>query len=85
MPVVTEAATVEQFRITEGAEYLFASAIPPGCKGHRYRVIGFLKEVPSGQQKVLVQALTGPDTGLRFSCTLANFATRYQPAPEVQP
>lgn len=70
------------FRIREGAEYLYTVLLPRGCLGHRYRVLAFILDVPSLQQKVLVQALTGPDAGLLFSVSPANFATRYEPVPE---
>lgn len=72
-------------RIIKGCEYRYTGGLPVGCRGHHYLVEDFILDVPSRQNKVLVLALTGPDKGLRFSCTLDNFAHRYEviqaPAP----
>ena len=65
--------------IVLGADYLFTGPYPAGCRGHRYRVLGFPMGVPEYQQKVYVRALTGPDRGKSFVCSEANFATHYQP------
>ena len=73
------------FVIVKGGEYLYNSAIPPGCKGHRYRVLGFPREEPAGQVKVLVEALTGPHAGRAFTVTQNNFWTRYVYAPVISP
>lgn len=74
---------VTTFRIVKGADYIYTAELPSGCKGQRYRVLDFVLDVPSYQQKVLVKALTGKDKGLRFTCTEMNFARRYKPASEV--
>lgn len=73
----------EPFRIPEGSEWVYTAPAPAGCSGHRYRVLGFVVHVPTYQQQVLVEALTGPDRGLRFTCTPHNFSTRYQPVGPV--
>lgn len=67
------------FRIVVGAEYTY-HGLPLNCQGHRYQVLALVLDVPSYQQKVLVQALSGPDEGLLFVCSPANFSTRYRPA-----
>lgn len=69
----------EGFRITVGATYLYACSSPAGCQGKRYRVARFVLAVPSYQWQVLVEALEGPDKGLWFTCSEANFASRYRP------
>lgn len=69
------------FTITKGADYIYQANNPPGCKGCRYRVKGFVLYVPVGQELVLAQALEGPHKGLLFVCSQNNFATRYLPAP----
>ena len=71
----------EVLKIQEGSEYVYTGALPKGCAGHRYRVLKFVLDVPSYQQKVLVEALTGRDKGLWFVCSLQNFSLRYTPAP----
>lgn len=68
---------VVEFRIVVGAEYIYASGFPLGVRGHRYKVLGLVVDVPSYQEKVLVEALTGPDKGLQFVCSPSNFSTRY--------
>lgn len=67
----------ERFRIVEGAEYIYTGSAPTACRGHRYRVLRFAPLVPVYQQLVVVEALTGPDQGLWFCVTPANFSTRY--------
>jgi len=62
--------------------YLYCSAIPPGCKGHAYHLHGFVLDIPSRQQKVLVECLSGPDKGLLFVCSRENFRLRYKPRDE---
>ncbi len=64
--------------IVAGAEYLYTSPYPSGCEGKRYQLHRFIIDVPSNQQKVLVEALDGPDKGLWFTCSPANFAVRYK-------
>ncbi len=64
--------------IVEGAEYTYEAAIPAGCMGQRYKLHREVIDVPSYQRKVLVEALTGKDRGLFFTCTLQNFALRYK-------
>jgi hypothetical protein len=71
------------FVIRAGDVYLYTGAEPVACRGHRYLVAGFVVDVPVYLEKVLVEALSGPDTGLRFTVSPANFATRY--VPEVAP
>lgn len=64
--------------------YEYASEKPEGCRGHHYRVHRSVLSVPTYQHMVLVEALDGPDTGLWFVCSLANFAPRYR-LLEAQP
>ncbi len=64
--------------IIAGAEYVYLSNLPVGCEGHRYKVHRFILDVPSYQQKVLVEALSGNDKGLWFACSPANFVRRYK-------
>lgn len=67
------------FTITRGQTYIYARGFPHNCIGFRYRVVQFVVDVPSYQRKVLVRAVDGPDQGLLFCCTEANFASRYRP------
>jgi hypothetical protein len=67
--------------IRPGKEYLYTHPIPTGCQGHRYRVLRFVPAVPVMQWVVLVECLSGPDEGLWFTVTFANFATRYELVP----
>jgi hypothetical protein len=71
--------------IVVGAFYSYSGAIPPGCHGHRYRVLGFVLDVPVNVQKVLVEAQTGPDAGLLFVCSPINFSLRYIPEKPEEP
>lgn len=64
--------------IIAGRRYTYTAEIPRGCAGQEYRVHRFVLDVPSYQQKVLVEALTGNDAGLWFVCSLENFARRYK-------
>ncbi len=61
-----------------GATYRYLCDHPSNCKGHLYRVLSEVLDVPSYQKKVLVLAVSGPDEGLLFTCSLANFAVRYE-------
>jgi hypothetical protein len=64
--------------ITENAEYIYQAGFPANCRGHRYRVVRVdVLLVPAYAKVVLVEALTGPDKGLLFVCSEANFASRY--------
>lgn len=75
-----------EFRIVVNEIYIYASAIPKGCKGHRYLVEGLSHQEPSKQQLVSVLCLTGPDKDKRFCVTPANFSTRYEDRfPVVEP
>lgn len=74
----------EPLKIIEGKVYEYIKESPKGCKGCLYRVLKFILDVPSYQQKVLVEALTGPDRGLWFTCTPANFSLRYAPSKEAE-
>jgi hypothetical protein len=64
-----------------GGLYTYQASHPPGCAGHLYRLHRFVLDVPSRQTKVLVEAKTGADKGLWFTCSVANFCTRYRYAP----
>lgn len=67
--------------ITPG-DYVYTGGLPAGCAGHRYRVHRRIIDVPTFQVKVLIETLTGRDAGLWFTCSLANFARRYEPVKE---
>lgn len=64
--------------IREGEEYIYAGEEPKGCKGHRYRVVRFVLDVPTYQRKVLVECLSGADKGVWFVVSPANFSSRYE-------
>lgn len=72
----------EDFVIVFGLEYIYRSGNPVKCHGFRYRPLREVLDVPSYQQKILVEALNGPDRGLYFTCSPANFANRYVLAPQ---
>ncbi len=65
------------YKIVENGIYTYISTIPSGCLGHKYKVHRLVTDVPSYQQKVLVEALAGHDKGLWFVCSLQNFSVRY--------
>ena len=73
------------FRIIEGQEYTYTSVYPANCTGHTYRVLRFVSAVPSYQEQVVFEAVTGPDKGKWFVCSLHNFSTRYAPAEKETP
>src|ERR1700677_16716 len=64
--------------IVEGATYVYTADWPKGCQGKRYKVLFFVLDVPVYAEQVCVEALEGPDAGLRFTCSPQNFATRYE-------
>lgn len=66
--------------IRVGAEYTYIAEQPKPCQGHRYRVLRVVLAVPAYQEQLLVEALTGPDRGLWFTCSPANFSSRYKEA-----
>lgn len=72
-------AIASGFRIVEGRVYKYNGGIPPGCKGGLYRVVKFVIDVPSYQEKVVIRCVLGKDKGLWFVCTPDNFARRYEP------
>lgn len=74
-----------RFGILSRAVYLYTAEIPAGCKGHRYRVLAFIRQEPVKQQLVLVRCLSGPDRGLLFACTPSNFLQRYELLKVKQP
>lgn len=45
--------------------------------GGVYRVDGFILDIPAYQEKILVRCISGVDKGLWFSCSPANFVTRF--------
>jgi hypothetical protein len=66
--------------LKEGRDYVYDCPLPKGCAGHLYRLHRFVLDVPSYQEKCLVECLGGRDTGLWFVCSVANFMVRYRPA-----
>jgi hypothetical protein len=66
--------------IVDDGIYVYVCGIPRGVMGAKYRVIkAQILDVPSYQKKVLVEALTGKDVGLWFTCSAWNFIHRYRP------
>jgi len=65
-------------RIVLGKTYRYIRDLPKGCRDQLYKVHRFVLDVPSYQEKVLVEALGGKDKGLWFTCSPANFAKRYE-------
>ncbi len=63
--------------IAEGATYVLKSPAP-GHEGHSCRVLGFVMDLPSLQEKVLAEYLTGASRGHRFVMGRMTFATRYE-------
>lgn len=76
--------TMSAPQIRVGVVYRYTAGIPVGCAGHRYRVLDFVQHVPSYQEHVLVEALTGPDRDKRFTWSPWNFSYRYEPIQEEQ-
>ncbi len=74
---------MELDQIVPGAEYTYINPVPAGAMGHRYKVHRIIWDVPTYQEKVLVEALTGRDKGTWFCCSLNNFCVRYQPAEDL--
>ncbi len=64
--------------LAEGGVYEYIIDYPKGCKGGLYRIEGFIKDVPSYQDKVLVRCVQGKDAGMRFVVSEQNFAIRYK-------
>ena len=64
--------------IREGEVYVFKGPMAEKCIGHVYRALRFVMHVPVYQRHVLVECLSGPDLGLWFTCSLANFAGKYR-------
>lgn len=70
--------TVDKSAIVQGGTYSY-HGLPKKCQGHLYRVLDTdIIDVPSYQHKVLVECVTGPDAGMKFTCTLDNFIRRYR-------
>ena len=76
-----ESALTQPNDLVKGGVYIYTRGQPVKCHGYHYRLIDKVKDVPSYQNKVLVEALDGPDKGLLFVCSINNFCTRYVPAP----
>lgn len=69
---------VDGFLVKKGNIYEYAGGKPENCQGHLYQILGFVLYVPVYTRLVLVEALSGPDKGLKFVCSPANFASRYK-------
>lgn len=78
---MTNNVEVIEFRILFGRVYIYATGFPVSRHGFRYRPLCEVLDVPSYQTKILVEALSGPDQGLKFTCTPENFSRRYELAP----
>lgn len=70
--------------IREGEVYVFRGPMAEKCIGHVYRALRFVTHVPVYQCHVLVECLSGPDLGLWFTCSLANFAGKYREMTAVE-
>lgn len=68
---------VQESSIFKGGVYSY-HGLPKDRQGHRYAVLDFVTDVPSYQHKVLVECLSGPDSGMKFTCSLDNFNRRYR-------
>jgi hypothetical protein len=62
--------------------YEYVRGVPIECIGSHYRLICQVLDIPSYQHKLLVEAMDGPDAGLWFTCTVANFKMRYRKVTE---
>lgn len=69
-------------RIIEGRVYRYVAPYPLKCRDHLYKVVMFVEDVPSDQEKVVVTGLTGPDKGRKQSCSICYFANHFRPAVE---
>src|SRR5215469_2524165 len=65
------------FTVVMPAVYRYKGELPPECKGHLYKAHRVVTDVPSYQEKILVEGLTGVDVGLWFTVAPFNFALRY--------
>lgn len=74
---MTDDGKLEEHDLVGGALYTYVRGFPVKCIGSTYRLIRRVKDVPSYQLKVLVEAVDGPDKGLWFVCSVANFCSRY--------
>ena len=61
-----------------GRLYEYVGGIPIGCAGELYRPHRLVLDVPVYSWKVLVEALSGNDRGLWFTCSIDNFCRRYR-------
>ena len=75
--------TLEEHDLVPGL-YVYARGIPTECKGFTYRLHRAVKDVPSYQTNVLVEAIDGPDAGLWFTVSVNNFQRRYEPLNEPE-
>lgn len=73
---------VEVMCMEKGAVYEYVSEMPSGRRGHLYQCLDRIRHEPVGQWLVLVQCLTGPDEGIKFCASPANFARRYRLATQ---
>lgn len=73
--VSTDIVDIAQIEMPCKYEYVCDS--PKGCRGRHYMAWITVLDVPSYQTKILMEALNGPDRGLWFTVTPANFITRY--------
>lgn len=76
---MVEVQEIMVLRIIVGRVYRYIDNRPKGCKGGLYRVVQFIQDVPSYQEKILVKCIQGQDEGIRFVCTPTNFSQRYEP------
>ncbi len=70
----------QDVHIRIGGVYTYTASMPLGCDGENYLVVDCVKDVPAYQDKLLIRCLSGPDKGLLFVVSPANFVSRYVPA-----
>lgn len=73
---------MQEAEIEVPGDYIFIASKPEDCHGHLYRAHAMAKDIPSYQQKVIVEGITGPDAGDWWSCSLAIFLNKFVPAEE---
>lgn len=73
---------IEMCKLVKGAEYVYTSSYPEACRGHTYRLVRFVVDLPSYQRKVLVEAVTGPDSDSWFTVAEGIFAMKFSLKPQ---
>lgn len=58
-------------------EYIYVGIKPEGCTGHTYRAHRIVLNIPTYQQQILMEGLTGQETGQWFTCTVQTLRTYF--------